>query len=64
VTGYGDAMRSVSGDHPVYFYVPIIAPIIGGLVGGGLFMFLERYLPAGEEDADTTPVGEPFEKSG
>jgi len=64
VTGYGDAMRSVSGDHPYYFYVPIIAPIIGGVIGGGLFVFLERYLPSGDKDADTPPVGEPFEKAG
>src|SRR5690348_8050539 len=45
VTGYGDSLRSVSGDHPYYFYVPTIAPIIGGLVGGGLFKWLENYLP-------------------
>jgi len=63
VTGYGDAMRSVSGDHPYYFYVPIIAPIIGGIIGGGLFVLLERYLPSGKED-ETPPVGEPFEKAG
>lgn len=64
VTGYGDSLRSVSGDHPYYFYVPIIAPIIGGLIGGGLFKFLEGYLPMGTEDAETPPVGEPFEKAG
>jgi glycerol uptake facilitator protein len=64
MTGYGDSLRSVSGDHPYYFYVPIIAPIIGGLIGGGLFKFLEGYLPAGDEEAATPPVGEPFETAG
>jgi glycerol uptake facilitator protein len=64
VTGYGDAMRSVSGDHPYYFYIPIIAPIIGGVIGGGLFVLLERYLPAGAEGAATPPIGEPFEEAG
>jgi glycerol uptake facilitator protein len=63
ITGYGTAWRSVTGDHPIYFYVPIIAPIIGGLVGGGLFKFLENYLPR-EDAAETPPVGEPFEKAG
>jgi glycerol uptake facilitator protein len=64
VTGYGTAWRSVSGDHPLYWYIPIIAPIIGGVIGGGLFVLLERYLPAGAEEAETPPIGEPFEKAG
>ena len=63
VTGYGTAWRSVSGDHPLYWYVPIVAPIIGGVIGGGLFMLLERYLPMGD-DTEDHPVGEPFEKAG
>ncbi len=64
ITGYSTAWRSTTGDHPIYFYVPIIAPIIGGLIGGGLFKLLESYLPTGAEDGETPPVGEPFETAG
>jgi glycerol uptake facilitator protein len=64
ITGYSTAWRSTTGDHPIYFYVPIIAPIIGGLIGGGLFKFLEGYLPTSEMDAATPPVAEPFETAG
>ncbi len=63
ITGYGDSLRSVSGDHPYYFYVPIVAPIIGGLVGGGLFKLLENYLPATEQPM-TPPIGEATEIHG
>ncbi len=57
ITGYGDAWLSTSGSHPVYFWLPIVAPIIGGLIGGALFTYLiERHLP--DEPEDIT-VGEP-----
>jgi glycerol uptake facilitator protein len=38
LTGYGDAFVPAEG--PVYFWLPIVAPLIGGLVGGALFKFL------------------------
>jgi glycerol uptake facilitator protein len=45
VTGYSDAMYSVNGPE-LYFWLPIIAPLIGGLFGGALFVFgVERFLP-------------------
>lgn len=48
VTGYDTAW--VTGDGTPYWWLPIIAPIIGGLVGGGLFkLLIDRYIPA--EDA-------------
>jgi len=63
ITGYGDALKDQHGDY--YFWLPIVAPIIGGLVGGAAFKFLvEQFLPEAEPDAATPPVGEPFETAG
>jgi glycerol uptake facilitator protein len=59
LTGYGTAFRDQYGN--LYFWVPIIAPLIGGLVGVGLYDFLiGRFLPA--EGADE--VGRLPEQSG
>ncbi|MHA6793105.1 MIP/aquaporin family protein [Pseudonocardia bannensis] len=45
ITGYSTAMFDQHGD--LYFWLPIIAPIVGGLIGGGLFVLLiERFLPS------------------
>jgi glycerol uptake facilitator protein len=38
VTGYGSAMRDQFGQ--LYFWVPIVAPILGGLIGGALYKYL------------------------
>jgi glycerol uptake facilitator protein len=49
LTGYGTAFRDQYGN--LYFWVPIIAPLIGGIVGVALYDFLiGRFLPA--EGAD------------
>jgi glycerol uptake facilitator protein len=46
LTGYHDAWWSANGPE-LYFWLPIVAPLIGGLVGGALFVFgIERFLPA------------------
>lgn len=59
ITGYSDAMYSANGPE-LYFWVPIIAPLIGGLVGGALFVFgIERYLPAAMELPQEIGVAEP-----
>jgi glycerol uptake facilitator protein len=45
LTGYGSAFRDQYGN--IYFWVPIIAPLIGGIIGVGLYDFLiGRFLPA------------------
>ena len=44
LTGYETAMFDQNG--ALYFWLPIVAPIIGGLVGGALFKYLiEGFLP-------------------
>jgi glycerol uptake facilitator protein len=49
LTGYGTAMRDQYGN--LYFWVPIIAPLIGGIIGVGLYdTLIGRFLPA--EGAD------------
>lgn len=49
VTGYGTAFRDQYGN--LYFWVPIIAPLIGGIVGVGLYDFsIGRFLPAKGSD--------------
>ena len=51
LTGYQDAWFSANGTE-LYFWVPIIAPVIGGLIGGALFVYgIEKFLP----EAITTP---------
>lgn len=53
ITGYAGAWVDQNGTQ--YWWLPIIAPIIGGLLGGALFKYLvDRYIPA--EDAPQ-PVG-------
>ncbi|MEV5498545.1 MIP/aquaporin family protein [Nonomuraea fuscirosea] len=51
LTGYGGAWRDQYGD--LYFWVPIVGPLIGGVIGAGLYQAcIARYLPQGE-DRDT-----------
>ena len=48
VTGYGTAFEDQNG-YP-YFWIPIVAPIIGGLIGSGLYIGLvQRFLPPVDE---------------
>jgi glycerol uptake facilitator protein len=46
-TGYGGAFRDQTGY--LYFWIPIVAPIIGGVLGAGLYQALVgRFLPSAE----------------
>ena len=54
ITGYGGAMRDQYGN--LYFWVPIIAPIIGGLVGAGLYkVLIGRFLPGAPGEVGRLP---------
>jgi glycerol uptake facilitator protein len=55
VTGYETAMFDQNGQ--LYFWLPIVAPIIGGLIGGAGFKYLvERYLPAEVPEVTLEPT--------
>lgn len=59
LTGYHDAWYSTNGTE-LYFWVPIVAPLIGGVVGGALFVFgIERFLPAAIAEPAEIGVVEP-----
>ena len=48
LTGYGTAWRDQYGN--LYFWVPIIGPLIGGIVGAGLYkLFIGFFLPLEKE---------------
>ncbi|MFJ8542523.1 MIP/aquaporin family protein [Streptomyces sp. NPDC093586] len=58
ITGYGGAWRDQYGNF--YFWVPIVAPLLGGLLGAGLYkVFVGRFLPTAEpEPAGRVPAPE------
>jgi glycerol uptake facilitator protein len=49
LTGYGSAWRDQYGNF--YFWVPILGPLVGGLVGAALYkFFVGRFLPTAEPE--------------
>jgi glycerol uptake facilitator protein len=57
ITGYHGAWRDQYGD--LYWWIPIVGPIVGGLVGGGLYKYgLQQFLPAAGSDASQAVPGE------
>ena len=49
-TGYGGAFRDQYGG--LYWWIPIVGPLIGGTVGGALYKYgLQRFLPPAEDAA-------------
>ncbi|GAA2611694.1 MIP/aquaporin family protein [Actinomadura fulvescens] len=63
ITGYGGAWRDQYGE--LYFWVPIVGPLIGALVGAGLYQALiGRFLPDEPEPEPAAPVpAEPAAKT-
>lgn len=52
LTGYDTAWEDQRGD--LYFYVPLIAPLMGGLLGAGAYRaVIGRFLPADDEEQET-----------
>jgi glycerol uptake facilitator protein len=60
ITGYRGAWRDQYGNF--YFWVPIVGPLVGGLVGAALYKFLvSRYLPGpAQQEAGRTPTPEEY----
>jgi glycerol uptake facilitator protein len=57
VTGYGGAFKDQFGD--IYFWVPIVAPIIGALVGAFLYdLLVGRNLPIADEEEEPGRIPE------
>lgn len=58
VTGYGNQVWEAAGSDDLYFWVPLVAPVIGGLIGGAAFKYLiEIHLPGEEEPAPLAEKG-------
>jgi len=55
-TGYGGAFRDQTGY--LYFWIPIVGPIVGGVIGAGLYQVLiGRFLPsAGPQEPGRLPA--------
>jgi glycerol uptake facilitator protein len=64
LTGYGGAWRDQYGN--IYFWVPIIGPLIGGLLGAALYDgLIGRLLPIADADAEPgrTPTDPELDKA-
>jgi len=60
ITGYGTAWEAPGGS--LYFWVPIIGPLVGGLLGAAAYQLLiERFLPDQDEaqEVGEIPTSEP-----
>jgi glycerol uptake facilitator protein len=58
VTGYGSAFRDQWGN--LYFWVPIVGPLIGAVIGAWLYkVLIGRFLPGTGPDPAGTPSAEP-----
>ncbi|MGY6018967.1 MIP/aquaporin family protein [Streptomyces spinosirectus] len=58
LTGYGTAWRDQYGN--LYFWVPIVGPLIGGVIGAAVYrVFISKFLPVAEEELEPGRVPEP-----
>ncbi|MFI6559056.1 MIP/aquaporin family protein [Streptomyces sp. NPDC050534] len=58
LTGYGTAWRDQYGN--LYFWVPIVGPLIGGVIGAAVYrVFISKFLPVAEEQLEPGRVPEP-----
>jgi glycerol uptake facilitator protein len=56
ITGFGTAWRAASGTHPVYWWVPIVAPLVGGVIGAYVYdWFIGRFVPVAEPEVGRVP---------
>ncbi|MEU3339462.1 MIP/aquaporin family protein [Streptomyces sp. NPDC006668] len=57
LTGYGTAWRDQYGN--IYWWVPIVGPFIGGVVGAALYRFvIGPFLPTAEQEPGRVPAPE------
>ncbi|MGW1641194.1 MIP/aquaporin family protein [Streptomyces lavendulae] len=59
LTGYGGAWRDQYGNF--YFWVPIVGPLVGGLIGAALYkFFIGQFLPTAEAEPEgVIPTADP-----
>jgi glycerol uptake facilitator protein len=57
LTGYGTAWRDQYGH--LYFWVPIVGPLVGGVLGAALYRYaITPFLPAAEQEPGRIPTPE------
>jgi len=64
VTGYGTAFEAPNGS--LYFWIPIVGPLVGGLLGAGAYKYLvERFLPDEDEarEVGEIPASDPVSRT-
>jgi glycerol uptake facilitator protein len=58
ITGYHGAWRDQYGN--LYFWVPIVGPLVGGVIGAGLYrLLISPHLPVAQEELEPGRVPEP-----
>jgi glycerol uptake facilitator protein len=59
-TGFGTAWRSANAPNEIYWWVPIVGPLIGGVIGAYVYdWFIGRFVPTTPEVGREGPVERP-----